>query len=258
MELEVDILGMPEISIIMPVYNGEAYLASAIKSVQAQTFPGWELLVIDDGSLDKSREIVEGFAKDDERVKLLHRTENQGLVYSLNEGLAAASGEFIARLDSDDRWSDPGKLLLQKDFLRANSQVGLLGAWGQIIKPDGQPVRKLTYPVSDSQIRREILIHNCFIHSSIFARRRLMLDCGGYNPAESLVEDYGLWLRMGLKAQFYNLPRIMVEYRLTPLGLTRSQNSRQVKQAAGLVSRYGRSYPNSIAAKIKWAIQRLL
>lgn len=249
---------MHKISILMPVYNGEAYLAAAVKSVLRQTFSDWELLIIDDGSTDKSQLIANNLAEGDSRIKTIFQKENKGLIYTLNHGLSAATGDFIARLDCDDEWSNSEKLSRQMNVLLEHPEVGLVGTWALMVDENGLPKRELRYPASDQQIRREILAHNCFVHSSIMARTGLLRECGSYNPAETYVEDYGLWMRIGLKARVCNIPENMVNYRINPVGVTRKRNKAQVAAAAKLITQFKNKYPNYRLARVKWALQTIL
>lgn len=104
------------ISVVMPVYNSEKYVSNAIESVLKQTYQHWELIIIDDGSLDQSVEIVEQFAKRDDRIKLLVNTENCGIAKTRNRGIEEAEGQYIAFLDSDDAWY-PEKLKTQVSIM---------------------------------------------------------------------------------------------------------------------------------------------
>lgn len=249
---------MVKISILLPTFNGGDFLKQAVESVLTQSFLDWELLIIDDGSTDQSIAQIKNFTAADSRVRFMTHSANKGLTASLNEGLNESSGEFIARIDSDDVWSNPAKLQNQLQFLLQNPRVGLLGTWARVAGADGRPKGELKYPASDYLIRKEILAHNCFVHSSVLAPRRLMLDCGGYDPADNYVEDYGLWLRMGLRAQLCNLQEIMVNYRLNPAGITRSRHKAQVAAAANLVAGFKDQYPNYGLARVKWAVQKVL
>src|SRR5215212_8979259 len=104
----------PEISVILPVYNGEKFLGQAIESILGQSFPDFELIIVNDGSGDNSENIILSYT--DKRVVYLKNQENSGLVSSLNRGVSVAKGKYIARMDADDI-SLPDRFKLQKDFL---------------------------------------------------------------------------------------------------------------------------------------------
>src|ERR1051325_1151561 len=108
----------PTVSVLLPVYNAERYLESALQSVLGQTFSDFEVIAVDDGSKDNSKKILERFAANDPRIRVISRP-NTGIVGALNDGLAVARGEFIARMDADDV-ALPGRFQAQLDYLRGH------------------------------------------------------------------------------------------------------------------------------------------
>jgi len=249
---------MPAISILMPVYNGEAFLKQAINSVLVQSFLDWELIIINDNSTDKSPEIIKWYLGQDDRIRLISNETNLGLVASLNEGINIAKGEFLARLDCDDYWSNPEKLSKQVNFLAQNPDCALLGAWADMIDESGKHLKNFCPPVADKKIRGQILWHNCFLHSSIMVRKSVLLEAGGYKREEQHVEDYGLWLRIGKIAQFANLSEVLVSYRLVPQSVTRTKNAQQLKSIISLIKKYKGDYPNYRVGYLKWRLQKFL
>ena len=249
---------MPKVSIILPVHNAEATLPAAISSVLRQDFLDWELLIIDDGSTDGSKSLIEDRLPQEPRIKLITNNQNLGLVATLNKGLGAAMGEYVARIDADDEWVLKNKLKGQVEFLENNPKVGLVGTWAQVVAPDNRPLYQFKPPAKDHFIRKQILSHNCFVHSSILASRNLIMQAGGYSSQELHVEDYGLWLRMGKLSQLANLPQIMVSYRANPAGVTQQNNRAQVAAALKLISEHRKDYPNYLFAVLKWRLQKIL
>src|SRR4051812_26679567 len=124
----------PTVSVLMAVYNGEQYLREAVNSILSQTFKDFEFIIIDDGSTDRSPELLASYARADSRVKLISRP-NKGLTKSLNEGLHAARGEFVARMDGDDI-SLPERFERQVSYLREHPEVVLVGSRVEFIDPD--------------------------------------------------------------------------------------------------------------------------
>lgn len=248
---------MSQVSILMPVYNGEEFLKQAMNSVLVQSFPDWELLVVNDGSTDRSGEIIKWYAGQDSRIKLITNEHNLGLVASLNEAVAAAKGDLLARLDCDDWWSEPQKLFKQVEFLNLHQDFGLVGTWAALVEPSGKCLSYFKPPVDDAGIRKQILWHNCFIHSSILARKDIMLKAGGYKAGDRHAEDYALWLRMGRLAKFANLPVSMVKYRINPAGVTKTKNQEQISTAIKLISQFNNQYPNFWLGWLKWHLQKL-
>ena len=124
---------MPLVSVIMPVYNGEKYLAEAIDSILVQTFTDFELLIVDDGSQDNSAEIIRSYVKRDSRIRFFQQEQNEGSANARNRGIANAKGEFIAAMDCDDV-SLPERLQKQVDFLESHPEIGALGTRGRGVR----------------------------------------------------------------------------------------------------------------------------
>jgi glycosyltransferase involved in cell wall biosynthesis len=128
----------PLISVILPSFNGARYLRQAIESVLAQDYQNLELIVINDASTDETPEIVAEFVARDPRVRLMNNESNSKLVFSLNRGIEIARGEFIARIDDDDIWTDRSKLSKQLEQFRSHPEIGVVGTLGHIIDENGK------------------------------------------------------------------------------------------------------------------------
>src|SRR5258706_10937223 len=139
----------PKISIIMTIYNDAAYLAEAINSVTSQTYTNWELIIINDASTDDTESIIQNFEKKDNRIHYICNTKNKGQTSSLNYGIRIATGEFIARIDSDDIWKDTHKLQEQVAFLVGHPEYGMVGCWAYTIDTKGNRLSDLSYPIHD-------------------------------------------------------------------------------------------------------------
>lgn len=248
---------MPKVSIIMPVYNEELMVSTAISSVLRQSFTDWELLVFNDASTDNTLNVIKKFADSDPRVIIFSQAKNLGIIENLNAGLSVARGEYIARLDADDEWVDITKLSKQVKFLEDNTGFGLVGTWATMIDSSDNFLKKMTYPITDSSIRRWLLLRNCFVHSSILARKSAMIKAGGYDPNWRHIEDYALWLRIGGLCKIANLPCYSVWYRNNPHGITRTKNMDQLRSIRRLIFGYSKSYPNYLGGYIKWGLQFL-
>jgi len=185
---------MPAVSVIMPGYNVEPYIGVAIESVLAQTFTDWELIVIDDGSTDRTSAIAEAFTREDPRLRLV-RQENRGISAARNHGLRVSTAPFIAILDSDDLWA-PTFLATQMAVFDANPDVDVVtgNAWFLGGKFDGHPAR----PTPDTRPNPDLLTilsdeMSMFI-MSVF-RRRVYDTIGGFDETMRCNEDYDFWLR---------------------------------------------------------------
>jgi hypothetical protein len=203
----------PLVTVLMPAFNSASFIGAAIESVLAQTYPGFELLVIDDGSTDGAAEVVQGYAQRDPRIRFIGR-DHQGLVDTLNFGLRRAQGSYLARLDADDL-ALPQRLEKQVACLETYPGRVIVGSACQPITPDDVPIRLDRMPESDTAIRWHSLFHCPFIHSSVMLRLKTLRSNGlEYDPGMQEAEDYELWSRLLRYGQGYNLPEPLVYYRL--------------------------------------------
>lgn len=217
------------VSVLMPVRNGERWLEAAIASVLVQTFSDFELLVIDDGSTDRTPDIVAAGAKSDARLRPI-RQDALGLVAALNRGIAEASGELIARLDADDLAS-PERLQTQVAAMDESPRLDLVGSWAETIDENGAAIGRLTPPFEPWTLRDILLRTNPFIHSSIMMRTEAVRAVGGYRAAFEAAEDYDLWLRLSEKGDIAILPQVLVRYREHGGNVTARKASRQLFSA---------------------------
>ncbi|WP_226018589.1 glycosyltransferase [Novosphingobium sp. FKTRR1] len=204
----------PIISVAMSVYNGERFLAPAIESVLAQTLGNFEFLILDDGSHDGTRAIIEHYAMLDSRIRPIMR-ENRGLVASLNELLANARAPLVARMDADDICL-PERFARQHALLLAHEDIGVVGTWTDDIDENGGPYRVTApdHPVSHEQFLQAIedaLPLLC--HPAVMFRRDLVLGVGGYRAAFRHCEDLDLWLRLATVTRIANIPDRLLRYR---------------------------------------------
>lgn len=204
---------MPSVTVVMPVYNGERYLREAIASVLAQTFRDFEFLILDDGSTDRSAEMVEAYR--DPRIRLIRQATHRGLVETLNQGFAIAGGQFVARMDADDR-ARPQRLERQVKRMQDDDRIGLVGCGVEVIDAHGRRRPRFRL-VADSHelVCWQLLFENCIAHSSVMVRREAVMQIGGYRQG-SWSEDYDLWVRMSRCYRMVQLPEVLQQYRLHP------------------------------------------
>jgi hypothetical protein len=202
----------PPISVVMSVFNGQAFLAIAIESILGQTFREFELFVIDDGSTDKTPEILAEYANRDARIRVL-RHDNKGRAESLNIGIGFAKGKFIARMDADDV-AMPCRLAEQMEFMERHPEVSLLGGAAELISPTGRVIKTVRPPLEDAEIKSLMLRYNPMFHATVVMRKEVALAAGGYRKALLDADDYDLWLRMSERSQLANLSKTMVQYRI--------------------------------------------
>ena len=165
----------PLISVIMAVYNGEKYLRESIKSILKQTCTDFEFVIINDGSYDRTGEILDEFAKVDKRIKVIQQ-ENKGLAQSLNNGIQMARGEFIARMDADDI-ALPNRLEAQSRAMLKNKRIGLCHSLFGLINDEGHrhALRKqVGFRFSSLQTRWTLIWRNCICHPSVMMRHSVL------------------------------------------------------------------------------------
>ena len=211
----------PLVSVLLPVYNAQGYLRESIESILGQTFADFELIIINDGSTDDSKAIMDSYA--DTRIVIIDQ-KNAGLPVSLNRAIAKAKGKYLARQDADDV-SLPTRLSEQVAYLEAHPDSALLGTWAQIIEKDNLTARTLTHPCKNGEIQIKLLFYNCFVHSSVMMRKTTLNQCGVYpeDPDKFPPEDYDLWLRIAQVAQVANLPKMLLQYRELPDSISRQK-----------------------------------
>ncbi len=220
----------PRISVIMPVYNVESYVAEAVQSVLNQTYQDFELLIIDDGGSDRSFAICEGFS--DPRITIIQQ-RNRGLAGARNTGIAHASGDYVALLDSDDRW-DPKKLALHVIHLDVNPHIGVSYSASRFIDQHGRPLKQRQAPKLLGITTEDILCRNPVGNGSAAVIRKSVLDAAAFaHPTDSdrlcyfdesfrQSEDIELWIRLALTldCQFEGIAPPLTEYRIVAAGLS--------------------------------------
>jgi glycosyltransferase involved in cell wall biosynthesis len=197
------------ISCILPNFNGEKYLGQAIESILAQDFPDFEFLILDDGSLDRSKEIIERFATLDKRIKPFF-LKKQGLVSILNFGLENSKGKYIARMDSDDI-SLPNRFSTQINYLK-QPNIGLVGSGIYVINESGSFLKYGHYP-SDIILNKMMLDANYIAHPTVIFKRELLDKVGRYSKVFRHAEDYELWLRLSRVTNIINTKEKLLVYR---------------------------------------------
>ncbi|MCS6815163.1 MAG: glycosyltransferase family 2 protein [Cyanobacteria bacterium] len=202
----------PLVSVLMSVYNSERYLAQAIESILHQSFTDFEFIIIDDGSTDRSLEILQAYAQRDPRIQLISR-ENRGLARTKNELVSLARGEFLAIMDSDDV-AMPDRLAHQVAFLRANPDVVCVGGAYDFIDEAGRLLEHVSVPLTDADLQRFALQGKVLInHPSAMIRRQALEQVGGYDETMHTDGILDLWLRLGEVGKLANLAETVLHYR---------------------------------------------
>lgn len=225
----------PTVTVLIPVYNSERYVREAIDSVLGQTFPDFELIVVDDGSTDRTAEILASAR--DPRLRILRNPRNSGQTPSLNLGLDAAQGRYIARLDADDV-AAPRRLEKQVAFMERHPGVGLLGTAVRLIGPAGNSGGMWVLPQEDLQIRWRSLLANPFMHPSVLIRSEILVQNGlQYDERFRISQDYDLWTRLLRHTRGANLGEPLVSYRVHKAGLTGSHRDTLIRESSEISRR---------------------
>ena len=198
-----------QVSIITPCYNGERFVAEAIRSVQAQTYTFWEMIVVDDCSEDKSVAVVESFISSDDRIKLVSLATNRGPAKARNRGIEEAEGRYIAFLDCDDLWH-PTKLESQISFMQRRGHVFVFSGY-QIVSEKGVVTSRVRPP---KRLDYRALLKTCPIgcltvvyDTNYFGKQ--------YMPEIRKRQDFALWLKLLQITEFaYGLPEDLASYRI--------------------------------------------
>ena len=220
----------PRVTVLMPVYNGEEHLREAIESILGQTFTDFEFLIVDDGSTDRSVEVVGAYR--DSRIRLVRNEANVGLIATLNRGLDLAGGEFVCRMDQDDI-SLPERIARQAAFLDAHPGVGACGAWFRKFGAGREKV--VRWETEPDGIRCGLLFDSMLGHPTVMLRRELFDRSGlRYDPAYKNAEDYELWVRVAEQCELANLGEVLLHYRVHPAQITQRASAGQ-RETAGKV-----------------------
>jgi GT2 family glycosyltransferase len=212
----------PPISVVMSVHNSERFLEQAIDSILAQTMNDFDFIIVNDGSTDRSSDILRRAAARDMRLRIVNQPQ-AGVAAALNSGLALAAGEFIARMDSDDI-SLPMRLEKQLAYMRAHTDHVAISCRTLSIDPEGWPIRISHRPLTHDDIDRFHMngFGGGLSGPAAFMRREAVIALGGYRTEYVVAEDYDLWLRLAETGRLANLPDILLYYREHATGLTQT------------------------------------
>jgi len=200
----------PEVTVLMSVYNGEKYLRESIDSILNQTFKDFEFLIINDGSTDKTAEILKSYS--DPRIEIMNNPKNIGLAKSLNKGLKIAKGKYIARQDADDI-SLFNRLEIESEFLDTHQEIGLVGTWFTVICDNGDEMINRCPNTKNALIKKTLLKKNQFAHGSVMFRKKCIEKTGFYRGEFKLSQDYDFWLRISENYKVANIPLYLHKWR---------------------------------------------
>jgi glycosyltransferase involved in cell wall biosynthesis len=202
----------PLVSVVMPVFNGGRFIEEALNSLYRQSFEDFEIVLIDDGSQDNTRELIHKHAHLDSRVRIVLQ-QHAGIVSALNRGCSIATGYYIARLDADDV-AKPWRFQRQVAFLNQHRDVVLVGGGIECIDDIGKVLFKMNWPTLNDGLEDYMQIDCHISHTTVMFRKRVFEEIGGYRELFPDAEDYDLFMRLGDRYKIDNLPEIIGQYRI--------------------------------------------
>ena len=219
----------PSISVVMPVWNGEHHLREAVESILEQTFPDFELLILDDGSTDATPAILDEYAGRDERVRVI-KLDHEGIVVALNRGVAEARTEWIARMDCDDI-AHPKRLELQLKALEAHPSAILCYTDVTSFNEAGHRYAARRLPMSEALLKTYLCYSPPFVHPTVVFAKSAFESVGGYLQEERHAEDFGLWGRLITEGEFIGIREPLLKFRIHQDSISKQKADTQLKIA---------------------------
>lgn len=231
------------VSVVMPVYNGEKYLREAIDSILNQTYSNFEFIIINDGSSDKSEQIITSY--NDNRIIYISNTSNIRLIATLNKGLQLAKGDYIVRMDQDDI-SMPHRIEIQVAFMNQHPEYVLAGSYVSTIDSFGVELGSIAYYTEDTDLRFAMTQYCPFVHPSVIIRSFILRDKNIFYEKVFLhAEDYRLWTILSSFGKIKNLPECLLHYRVHLEQTSNVHKAFQIKQMQLIQENYLSSlFPN--------------
>ncbi len=203
----------PKVSVLMPAYNAAEYLNAAIESILNQTFVDFEFIIVNDGSTDKTEEIVLSYQ--DIRIRYIKNEENLGLIQTLNKGLSLCQGEYIARMDADDIAVDT-RLEKQVAYLDQHKNVAVCGTWFYFFSDKNKSnIREIKHTVDPNNLKLDMLLFDQIGHPTAMIRKDILDKYHlSYNKDYKHAEDYKLWIDILKYSDIVNIPEFLLYYRV--------------------------------------------
>ncbi|MEY4571682.1 MAG: hypothetical protein RLZ10_893 [Bacteroidota bacterium] len=222
------------VSVLLPVFNSEKYLSEAIESILEQSCTDFEFLIINDGSTDRSEEIILSYS--DLRIRYIKNESNLKLIKTLNKGIQFCNGKYIVRMDADDI-SHKNRIQKQVDFMESNPDVGICGSWFEAF--GNTESRIVQFKETHDEIMTKMLYQCHFCHPSIIIRREIFDDPSMYFDENYLhAEDYDFYLKLSRKWKLHNLQEVFLKYRTHDESVSNKFKSIQIENSLKIKKRF--------------------
>lgn len=222
----------PQVSVVMANYNGGGYLPLAVESVLSQSYDDFEFIVVDDCSTDDSLAYLRSL--DDPRIRLIENEQNRGQTVSLNIGLDAVTGRFVARMDADDI-CEPARFETQLRFLEQHSDIDICGTQARLIDESGSDRGVTLHPTDPDSIWAYSVLQNPFVHPSVFLRAELVSQSGVRFDERFINQDFELWSRLLPHHRGANLPERLIRYRAHTDSMTIRHHEENLRASAAII-----------------------
>lgn len=203
----------PLVSVVMPAYNAEQYIASAIESILSQNFKKFELVIIDDRSTDDTYSIAKGYQESDPRIRLYRNRNNIKIGRTLNKGIKLAKTNLVARMDADDL-SMKDRLELQYEYLLRKPNVAIVGGYMEVIDEEGEKKYLRKYPARSEELKSVMFRYSPFAHPTVMYRKDIIQKFNGYTLDLHPCEDIDLWFKVGTEHDFGCIQKPLLKYRM--------------------------------------------
>ena len=231
----------PTVSVLMPVHNGASFLEVSVNSILAQTVSDFELIIVDDGSIDQTPIILSSLAAKDSRIRLLHNSSRQGISVALNQAARLACGPLIARMDADD-WAHESRFASQIEAFQRSAGLVVCGSNATHVDEQMRPLFHTVLPLSDWDIRCATLFENPFAHSAVMMQADAFRRIGGYNEDFPTTQDYELWTRLMAHGEVRNLEDSLIKLRRHCASVSAHQHDEQSARTAEVQRDYARKW----------------
>jgi glycosyltransferase involved in cell wall biosynthesis len=208
-------------TILLPLFNGSAFLLQSINNLREIAGPKDEILIIDDGSTDLTDQEIESFGKLDTRI-VFHKCKHQGLVETLNYGIKVAGNELIARADVDDTY-DQRRIAEQVEYLTNHPEVSAVFSDYEMVSSTGRSLGLFPSAISPELTAFSLINSQRTAHPSVMYRKSVVTGVGGYHPEDFPAEDLALWIRIIEKGKIASLPLVLLNYTIHDASITQSK-----------------------------------